>query len=163
MERNSYLVFRVWERLHGDWTWLGYLSVTCKWGSLILFIEGLILLGDFQSLCKGQSQFSRVTCSAKYSSSNKFWSFPQCHCSIEDQLYVQSKGGTKILSWEVRPENSRGAIPYCRNVEPVFKIQLEQGRSMVTQCFSFLLSPLLATNLPFPLFINWLMDGSRMM
>ena len=42
------------------------------------------------------------------------------------------KGGTKILSWEVRPENSGGAIPYCRNVEPVFKIQLEQGRSVVT-------------------------------
>lgn len=47
--------------------------------------------------------------------------------ALQTISYVhRSKGGTKNPVWEVRPENSRGAIPYCRNVEPVFLIQLEQ-------------------------------------
>lgn len=48
MERNSCIVFRIYEGVHGDRIQLGHLHVTCKGGSLILFIEGLIFCVIFK-------------------------------------------------------------------------------------------------------------------
>lgn len=95
MERNSYHVFRVWERLHGHWTWLGYLSVTWKWGSLILFIEGLILLEWFRVCVRDSHNLAELHVQQSIAPPIHSGVSHNATFSTDDQLCAQSKGGTK--------------------------------------------------------------------